>query len=76
MAVKNRHKIPFWDDSYVQYGFTKVIGCDKLDNAQCTLYNSILGNELLMPLKLKRHKELKHKEIMGSVEMFKAKSSL
>ena len=34
MAAKNRHKIRFWDDSYVQYGFAKVIGCDKLDNAQ------------------------------------------
>ena len=33
MAAKNRHKIRFWDDSYVQYGFTKVIGCDKLGNA-------------------------------------------
>ena len=45
MVVENRHKIRFWDDSYVQYGFTKVIGCDKLDNAQCALCNSILGND-------------------------------
>ena len=73
MAAKNRHKIRFWDDSYVQYGFTKVIGCDKLDNAQCTLYNTILGNDSLNPSKLKKHKEPKHKENMDSVEMFKAK---
>ena len=73
MAAKNRHKIRFWDDSYVQYGFTKVIGCDKLDNAQCTLCNTILGNDSLKPSKLKRHKELKHKENTDSVETFKAK---
>ena len=73
MAVKNRHKICFWDDSYVQYGFTNVIGCDKLDNALCTLCNTILGNNFLKPLKLKRHKELKHKENTDSVEMFKVK---
>ena len=73
MAAKNRHKIRFWDDSYVQYGFTKVIGCDKLNNAQCTLCNTILGNDSLKPSKLKRHKELKHKENTDSVEMFKAK---
>ena len=73
MAAKNRHKIRFWDDSYVQYGFTKVIGRDKLDNAQCTLCNTILSNDSLKPLKLKRHKELKHKENMDSVETFKAK---
>ena len=47
MAAKNRHIIRFWDDSYVQYGFTKVIGCDKLDNAQCILCNTILGNDSL-----------------------------
>ena len=45
MAAKNRHKIRFWDDSYVQYGFTKGVGCDKLDNAQRTLCNTILGND-------------------------------
>ena len=73
MAEKNRHKIRFWDDSYVQYGFTKVIGCNKLDNAQCTLCNTTLGNDSLKPSKLKRHKELKHKENMDSVETFKAK---
>ena len=73
MAVKNRHKIPFWDDSYVQYGLTKDIGCDKLDNAQCTLCNTILGNDSLKPLKLKMRKELKHNENMDSVETFKAK---
>ena len=50
------------NDSYVQYGFTKVIRCDKLDNAQCILCNTILGNDSLKPSKLKRHKELKHKE--------------
>ena len=73
MAAKNTHKIRFWDDSYVQFGFTKVIGCDKLANAQCTLCNTILGNDSLKPLKLKRHKELKHKENIDSVEMFKSK---
>ena len=70
MAAKNRHKIRFWDDSYVQYGFTKVIGCDKLDNAQCTLYNTILGKNFLKSSKLKRHKQLKHKKNMDSVETF------
>ena len=73
MAAKNRHKIRFWDDSYIQYGFTKVTGCDKLDIAQCTLCNTILGNDSLKPSKLKRHKELKHKENTNSVEMFRAK---
>ena len=73
MAAKNRHKIRFWDDSYVQYDFTIVIGCDKLDNAQCTLCNTTLGNDSLRPSKLKRHKELQHKENTDSVEMFKAK---
>ena len=73
MAAKNRHKICFWDDSYVKYGFTKVIGCDKLDNAQCTLCNTISGNDSLKPLKLKKHKELRHKENTDPVEMFKAK---
>ena len=73
MAAKNRQKLRFRDDSYVQYGFTKVIGCDKLDNAQCTLCNTILGNDSLKPSKLKRHKELKHKENTDSVETFKAK---
>ena len=73
MASKNRHKVRFWDDSYVQYGFTKVIDCGKLDNAQCTLCNTILSNDSLKPSKLKRHKELKHKENTDSVEMFKAK---
>ena len=73
MAAKNKHKIRFWDDSYIQYSFTKVIGCDKLDNTQCTLCNTILGNNSLKPSKLKRHKELKHKKNMDSVEMFKVK---
>ena len=45
-----------------------------LDNAQCTLRNNILGNDSLKPSKLKRHKELKHKENTDSVEMFKAKT--
>ena len=70
MAAKNRHKMRFWDDFYVQYGSTKVIGCDKLDNAQCTLCNTILGNDSLKPSNLKRHKELKHKENTDSVETF------
>ena len=73
MVAKNRHKISFCDDCYVQYGFTKVNGSDKLGNAQCTLCNTILGNDFLKPLELKRHKELKHKENTNSVEMFKAK---
>ena len=73
MAAINRHRIRFWDNSYIQYGFTKVIGCNKLDNAQCTLCNTILGSNSLKPSKLKRHKELKHKENMESVETFKAK---
>ena len=73
MAAKNKHKICFWDDSYVQCGFTKVIGCDELDNAQCTLFNTIMGNDPLKPSKLTRHKELKHEENTDSVEMFKAK---
>ena len=76
MAAKNRHKIQFWDDSNVQYDFTKVIGCDKLDNAQRKLCNTILGNDFLKPLKLKRHKELKHEENTDSAEMFKAKRAL
>ena len=70
---EKRHKICFWDNSYIQYDFSKVIDCDKLDNAQCTLCNTILGNDSLKPSKLKRHKELKHKENTNSVEMFKAK---
>ena len=74
MAAKNRHKIRFWDDnSYAQYGFIKVIGCDKLDNAQCTLCNTIFGNDSSKLSKLKRHKELKHKENTDSVETFKVK---
>ena len=75
MVSKNRHKIRFWNDSYVQFGFTKVIGCDKLDNAQCTLRNTILGNNSLKPFKLKRHKELKRKENTDSVEIVKAKKA-
>ena len=71
--MKNRHKICFWDDSYVQYGFTKVIGSDKLDNAQCTLCNTILGNNSLKSSRLKRHKELKYKKNMELVETIKAK---
>ena len=70
MASKNRHKIRFWDNSYVQYGFTKVIDCDKLDNAQCTLCNTILGNNSLKPSKLRKHKR---KENTDSIKMFKAK---
>ena len=73
MVEKRGRKIRFWDDFYVQYGFTKVIDCDKLDNAQCTLCNTFLSNHFLKPSKLKRHKELKHKENMDSVEIFKAK---
>ena len=61
---KKRQKLRFWDNSYVQYGFTKVSGCNKLDNAHCTL--CILGNNSLKPSKLKRHKEQKkHKENTG-----------
>ena len=75
MAAKNRDKIRLWDHSYVQYGFAKVIGCDKLDNAQCTLCNTILENDFLKSSKLKRRKELKHKENTDSDETFKAKRS-
>ena len=71
MAAK-RQKVRFWDDSYIQYGFTKV-SCDKLHNALCTLCNTILGNDSLKPSKLKRHKELKHGENTDSIETFKAK---
>ena len=73
MAGKNRHKIRFWEDSCVQYGFTKVIGCNKLDNTQCTLCNTILGNDSLKPSKMKRHKEPKNIENTDSVKMFKTK---
>ena len=73
MAAKNGHEMRFWNDSYVQCGFIKVIGCDKLDNAQCTLCNTIWATVLLKLSKLKRLKELKHKENKDSVEMFKAK---
>ena len=73
MAGKKRQKLRFWDDSYVQYNYMKVIGCDKLDNAQCTLCNTILGNDSLKSSKLERHKELKHKENTDSVETFQAK---
>ena len=66
---KKRQKLRFWDDFYVQYS----TGCDKLDNAQCTLCNTILGNDFLKSSKVKRHKELKHKENTDSVETFKAK---
>ena len=45
----------------------------QLNNAQCALCNTILGNDSLKHSKLKRDKELKHKENMDSVEMFKAK---
>ena len=37
------------------------------------LCNTILGNDSLKPSKLKRHKELKHKENTNSVKMFKVK---
>ena len=37
--------------------------------------NTILGNNSLKPSKLKRHKELKHKENTDSVESFKAKKA-
>ena len=73
MAAKNRQKILVWDDSYVQYGITKVIGCDKLDNSQCALCNIILGNGSLKLSKLKGHKKLQHKENTNSVEHLKAK---
>ena len=58
--------------SFSTNGFRKVIGVDKLDNAQCTSCNTILGNDSLKSSKLKRHKELKNKENTNSVEMFKA----
>ena len=73
MAAKNRHKIRFCDDFYVQYGFTKVIVCDKLDNAQCTLCNTILGNDSLKHSRLKRHKELKHEKIRTLLKCSKRK---
>ena len=72
-GCKKRQKLRFWDDFYVQYSFTKVIGCNKLDNAQCTLCNITLSNDSLKPSKLKKHNELKHKENTDSVETFKAK---
>ena len=37
------------------------------------MYNTILGNDSLKPSKLKRRKELKHKENTDSVETFKVK---
>ena len=37
------------------------------------MYNTILGNDSLKPSKLKRRKELKHKENTDSVETFKTK---
>ena len=49
----------------------KLLVVINFDNAQLALYNTILGNDSLKPLKLKRHKELKHKENTDSVEMFK-----
>ena len=62
-----------WDDFYVQYGFTKVIGCDKLDNAQCTLRNTILDNNSLIAFEVEEAQGTKHKENTDSAEMFKAK---
>ena len=73
MAAKNKHKIRLWDDSYVQSGFTKVIACDKLDNAQCTLCNAILDSNSLIAFEVDEAQETKHKENTDSVEMFKAK---
>ena len=72
-GCEKRQKLHFCDNFYVQYGFTKAIGCDKLDNAHCTLCNIILGNDSLKPSKLKRREELKHKENTNSVETFRAK---
>ena len=39
MAAKRDIKLRLWDDSYVQFGFPKVIGCDKLDmlSARCAI---------------------------------------
>ena len=73
MAAKNRHKIRFWDDSYVQYGFTKVIGYDKPDNAQCTFVEYHFGQRFLKAFEVEEAQELKHKENADSVETFKAK---
>ena len=39
------------------------------------MYNTVLSNDSLKPSKLKRHKELKHKENTDSVETFKAKKA-
>ena len=65
MAAKGKDKIRFSDDPYVQYDFTKVIGCDKLDHAQCILCNVILGNNTLKPSKLNRLKENEKQRELG-----------
>jgi len=55
MAAKGKSKIRFWNDSFVQYVFTKVIGCNKLANAQCTLCNTVWASNFTPQVKQARN---------------------
>ena len=55
MAAKNRHKIGFWDDSYVQYSFTRLNEAERIDSVPLsddTVNNRIadIANDILSQL--------------------------
>ena len=44
-----------WSENYVAFGFTKNIGKDGTEKAQCILCDQVLTNSSLKPSKLKIH---------------------
>ena len=52
-------KIRKWNDSYVSFGFTKVIRNGQ-DYAQCLHCSVVMANASLRPSKLKNHRDKKH----------------
>ncbi|GFX03300.1 uncharacterized protein TNCV_3555281 [Trichonephila clavipes] len=55
-------KIRKYNEEFIKYGFTFCVVDDE-ERPLCVICNEKLANESMKPAKLKRHLEIKHKEL-------------
>ena len=62
-----------WSKKYIAFGFTKNIGKDGTEKAQCIFCNQVLTNSSLKPSKLKIHFATHGGSVAYGIEALKAK---
>ena len=64
-----------WSENYVAFGFTKNIGKDGTEKAQCILCDQVLTNSSLKPSELKIHSATHCESAAYGIEALKTKRS-